>query len=116
MEKKRKKGHFYSVAQYGFILSIVKNLFLFVIHVDIHIHIAAIFEREIKIKAKKAFFYSISPYKLLLKLVENLFLLCLFIDAHLGLLLGKFQVIAAIFEWEIKKKGQKSSFLQYFTV
>ena len=85
-------------------------LFLIVIHVDIHSHIAAIFEREIKIKAKKPYFHSILLYKPLLKSVENLFLLCLLKDAHLGLVLAKFQVIAVIFKQEIKKKAKKAHF------
>ena len=42
--------------------------------------------------------------------MKNLFLLCLLIDAHLGLVLAKFEVIAAIFEREIKKKAKKAHF------
>jgi len=42
--------------------------------------------------------------------VKNLHLLCLLIDGHLGLILAKFQVIAAIFEQEIKKKTKKAHF------
>ena len=42
--------------------------------------------------------------------MTNLYLLCLLIDAHLGLVLAKFQVIAAIFEREIKKKVKKAHF------
>ena len=42
--------------------------------------------------------------------MKNLFLLCLLIDAHLGLVLAKFQVIAAIFEREIRKKAKKAHF------
>ena len=71
---------------------------------------------KLKKKVKKAHFYSILLYKPLLESVKNLFLLCLLVDAHLGLVLAKFQVMAAIFEGEIKKQDQKSSFLQYFTV
>ena len=102
----------------------MKNLFLLYLLLDAFSGlvlakfqvIAAISEREIKKKAKKAHFYSILLYKPILKSVKNLFLLCLLIDAHLVLVFAKFQIIAAIFEREIKKKGQKSSFLQYFTV
>ena len=75
--------------------------------------IAAISDREIKKKAKKAHFYSILLYKPILKSVKNLFLICLLIHAHLGLVLAKFQVIAAIFEREIKKKVNKAHFYQY---
>ena len=69
-----------------------------------------------KKKAKKVHFYSILLYKPIPKSVKNVILLYLLTDAHLGLVLVKFQVITAIFEREIKKDGQKSSFLQYFTV
>jgi len=51
-------------------------------------------------KAKKAHFYSILLCKPILKSVKNLFLICLLIHAHLGLVLAKFQVIAAISERE----------------
>ena len=61
-------------------------------------------------KGKKGCFYSILLYKPILKSVKNLFLLCLLIDAHLGLVLAKFEVIAAIFEREIKKKAKKAHF------
>ena len=74
------------------------------------------FLRDKKNNTKKTHFYSILLYKPILKSVENLFFLCLHLHAHSGLVLAKFQVIAAISEPEIKKKGQKSSFLQYFTV
>ena len=96
----------------------MKNLFFLCLLIDAHLVlvfakfqiIAAIFEREMKKKAKKAHFYSILLYKPILRSVKNLFLFCLLIDAHLGLVLAKFQVIAAIFEREIKKKVKKAHF------
>ena len=96
----------------------MKNLFLLCLLLDAHSGvslakfqvIAAISKRKIKKRPKKAHFYSILLYKPTLKSVKNLFLLCLLIDAHLGLVLAKFQVIAAIFEREIKKKVKKAHF------
>ena len=59
---------------------------------------------------KKGYFYSILLYKPIPKVVKYLFLLYLLIDAYLGLVFAKFQVIAAIFEQEIKKKVKKAHF------
>ena len=66
--------------------------------------------QKLKKKAKKVHFYSILLYKPTLKSVKNLLLLCLLIDVHLRLVLAKFQVIAAIFEREIKKRPKKLIF------
>ena len=122
MEKTAKKVIFCALL-HEFKLSKVKNLFLIVIYVDIHQgQFHTIFEDCIHFcgsiiqKRAKGYFHSILLYKPILELVTNLYLLCLLIDAHLGLILAKFQVIATIFEREIKKNCQKSKFLQYFTV
>merc|ERR1711946_94279 len=91
------------------ILKSVNYLLLLCLLIDAHLGlvlakfqvIVAIFKREIKKKVKKAHFYSILLYKPIPKSVKNLFLLYLLIDAYLGLVLAKFQVIAAVFEREI---------------
>ena len=78
--------------------------------------IAAISERNIKKKAKKAHFYNILLYIPILESVKDLFLLCLPIEAYLGLVLAIFQVIAAIFEREIKKRSKKLIFTVFYCI
>ena len=107
--KTGKKGYFYSILRYKPRLELVKSFFCFVFLLmltwGLSLPSLKLLQRflseKLKKKVKKAHFYSISLYKPLLELVKNLMWLCLLINAHLGLVLAKFQVIAAIFEQEI---------------
>ena len=114
--KTGKKGYFYSILRYKPILELVKSSFCFVfllmltwgLSLPSFKSLPRFLRKKLKKKVKKAHFYSILLYKPILKLVKNHCLLCLLRDAHLGLFLAKFQVIAAIFEREIKKKVKKA--------